>query len=450
MNIPLFLGLITLLGVVSLWLGKAGKQSKSAGDFFLMGRKLGLFGLIMTLLATQIGGGALLGASEEAYTRGWSVLFYPLGMVLGLVVLGLGYGSKMRKLNLTTVPEIFEKIYGSSILRQIASLLSILSLFLILVGQGIAAHKFFMSLGFYGDLLFILFWSVLITYTVMGGLHAAVRTDILQASFIILTLLVAIFAVFHAHLPMQAISFVPSTSDPGNSTPWLSWLLLPLLFMLIEQDMGQWCFAAKNPRTVSGASLIAAVVLMTVALIPICFGILAASKGIQMDHGSSVLISAVQALTNPTVATFVVCAILMAIISTANSLLCSVSSNIVCDFPKLGKSVTASRIITLLVGITTLALSYAFNNVVAVLMFSYELAVCVLFVPVTMAVWMKAPQKNSAILSMSLGAVSFILLKIWHIPFPKELVSLSLSLGGFFVSEGIYKLKNKETSDVKF
>jgi solute:Na+ symporter, SSS family len=439
MILPLFIGLIAFLGGASLWLGRSGKQSQTSQDFFTMGRKLGLFGLIMTLLATQIGGGALLGASEEAYTRGWSVLFYPLGMVLGLIVLGLGYGAKMRKLNLTTVPEIFEKIYRSAHLRKIASLLSIASLFLILVGQGIAARKFFMSLGFHGDFLFIAFWSILIAYTVMGGLSAAVKTDILQASFIIVTLAFAALAVTQGQFSPQPISVQGASSD----TPWLSWLLLPLLFMLIEQDMGQWCFAAKNPRTVSLAALTAAFVLMAVALIPIFFGTMAAKQGVVIEQGSSVLITAVEALTNPIVATFVICAVLMAIISTANSLLCSVSSNIACDFPKLGKSIAASRAITLGVGIATLMLAFAFDNVVAVLMFSYELAVCVLFVPVTMAIWKKEPLKRSATLSMIAGATSFILFKIVACPLPKELVSLSASFCAFSLSEMCGSIKRQ-------
>lgn len=114
MNIKLFFSLLLILGIASIWLGRrASSGQKTNEDYFLMGRKLGLFSLVMTLLATQIGGGALMGASEEAYSQGWGVLFYPLGMVLGLCVLGFGYGAKLRRLNLTTVPEIFEKIYRS-------------------------------------------------------------------------------------------------------------------------------------------------------------------------------------------------------------------------------------------------------------------------------------------------------------------------------------------------
>ncbi len=429
MILPLFLGLIVFMGGASLWLSKAPSNSKTSDDYFLMGRKLGLFGLTMTLLATQIGGGALLGAAEEAYLWGWKVLFYPAGMVVGLLILGLGYGAKMRKLDLTTVPEIFEKIYDSLLLRKIASLLSIASIFLILIAQAIAAHKYFISLGFHGDLLFVGFWSVLIIYTAKGGLKAAVKTDILQVIFIILTLFAALF---FAKVSPQAAQIAPT--EITVKTPWLSWLLLPLLFMLIEQDMGQWCFAAKNPRTVSLGALIAAVVFMAVAFVPIFFGISASTQGLVVENGSSVFLTSVAAFTNSYLATCVTCAVLMAIISTANALLCSVSANLVCDF-SLTKSFNISRLMTFGVGAFTLVFGFLFDNVVSVLMFAYELAVSVLFVPVTMAIWTKSPHKKSAALSMICGGTCFLVLKLFTIPIPKELISLSVSFTAFWVNE---------------
>lgn len=432
MNIKLFFTLLAFLATLSIWLGRrASKGQKTNEDYFLMGRKLGLFSLIMTLLATQIGGGALIGASEEAFSRGWGVLFYPLGMVIGLLVLGLGYGAKMRRLNLTTVPEIFETIYRSANLRQIAALLSIISLYVILIGQAIAARKFFSSLGFDGNVLFIGFWLVLVLYTVMGGLKAVISTDILQALFIIVTFGMAIFASFSIQTNVSE-GFVFTNAEP---TPWLTWLLMPLLFMLIEQDMGQRCFAAKNPRTVTIAALIAGFSLLAVSFVPIYFGRQAAKLGVEIPEGSSILITAVSALTNPIVATCVICAILMAVISTSDSLLCSISSNVSCDFPRLKQSVFASQAITFGVGISTLALSFFFDNVVAMLMFSYELAVSLLFVPVTAAIWMKNPSKRSAIAAMTLGLIAFLLCKMWTPPFPKEFFILSCSFTGFTLSQ---------------
>lgn len=444
MNLKLFSGLLIIFAASSIWLGKrAATGQKTNEEYFLMGRKLGLFALMMTLLATQVGGGALMGAAEEAYTQGWAVLFYPLGMVLGLCVLGLGYGGKMRKLNLTTVPEIFEKIYHSTFLRQLAALLSIASIYFILIGQAIAARKFFVSIDFGGNHLFIGFWIVLVAYTAMGGLRAVVSTDMMQASFILFTLALAF--CFSASPPSP--SFVENLAFKElGATPWLSWLLLPLFFMLIEQDMGQRCFAAKKPRTVTLAALGAGGLLLAISLVPIYFGREAARLGLEIPAGSSVLITAVRALNTPILSTCVLCAILMAIISTADSLLCSISSNIACDFPKLRKSVFTSQLITCFVGISTLGLSFLFDNVVTMLLFSYELAVSLLFVPVTLAIWTKNPRAQSAVSAMIFGSLSFLLCRFWTPPFPKEFFILLIAFTAFFLAKLFQETGEKRVS----
>lgn len=444
MNILFFITLLSSLILASIWLGKrAAAKTKTHEDYFLMGRGIRVIPLAMTLLATQVGGGALMGAAEEAYVRGWSVLFYPLGMVIGLLALGLGYGAKMRALNLTTVPEIFEKIYGSIRLRKIASLLSIASLFFILVGQAIAARKFFFAIGLNGNVLFILFWSVLIIYTVMGGLRAVVNTDILQAGFILAAFGIACFCTWTQTTSFTAVQTPAVLSQ--ESAPWLTWLLMPFFFMLIEQDMGQRCFAAKNPQTVTVAALLSSLLLLAVSFAPIYFGTLAAKLGIPVEEGSSVLVTSVKAFTNPLIAAVLICAILMAIVSTADSLLCSISSNIACDFTFFKRSLLASRAITCFAGLATLILAFFFNNVVSMLMFSYELSVQVLFVPVTMAVLSKNPHKHAAIASLLAGFACFVLFRIGSPPFPKEILSPLISFAAFACTQRFIKMQKGRT-----
>ncbi len=426
MNPILFLVLLAGLGGSSLLIGRMTRKVETKGDFFLMGRNLGLFSLIMTLLATQIGGGALLGAAEEAYKHGWVVIFYPLGMVLGMIILGLGFGAKFRSLGLATVAQIFETRYNSKRLRKIAAFLSILSLFLILVAQAIAARKFFYAIGFKQEYLFIALWMILISYTVMGGLKAVVRTDILQACFILVAFACAFVCTTHEPSQMQAQPI------PIEGAPWQTWLFMPLFFMLIEQDMGQRCFAAKSARTISFAACLAAVILLIVSLTPIYFGSLAAKSGMALPEGSSILVSAVQQFTNPIVSTLLVCAILMAIISTADSLICSISSNIAYDFPGKSDSVRRCRTLTFFVGTAALVIAYLFTNVVAVLMFSYEISVALLFVPVMMGLILKNPSKKSAACSMLLGGVTFLLYRDATIPF---LYPMLYGLGGFLLME---------------
>src|SRR5205085_2768431 len=118
MNILAIIVLLCLVQAVSLYLGKrSSKEMKSQKDYFLAGRSVGLLPLMMTFLATQVGGGLVLGAAEEAYRFGWSVLLYPLGASIGLIILGAGIGKKLAQFNVSTVAQILEVVYGSKQLK---------------------------------------------------------------------------------------------------------------------------------------------------------------------------------------------------------------------------------------------------------------------------------------------------------------------------------------------
>lgn len=187
MNITVFIGTLALLQLVCLWAGKrASKNLQDQQDYFLAGKEVHFFPLLMTFVATQIGGGLVLGAAEEAYQFGWTVLLYPLGACLGFVVLALGVGKNLARFQVSTVAELLEVVYRSPLLKKMASLLSITSLFMILMAQVIASQKFMVSLGVNNTLLFLAFWGVVIVYTVMGGLKAVVSIDIIQALFFII------------------------------------------------------------------------------------------------------------------------------------------------------------------------------------------------------------------------------------------------------------------------
>src|SRR5690606_25199637 len=132
------------------------------------------------------------------------------------------------------------------------------------------------------------------------------------------------------------------------------------------------------------------------------------------EGGNSILIEAINAFTNPTIGVLFMGAILMAIISTADSLLCSISSNVACDFILKNQennlqSLKLCRWITLFIGVASLALAYQFDNVVAVLMVSYELSVCVLVIPVLYAIYRPNPSRTGAVLAMAGGVCGFFL-----------------------------------------
>lgn len=430
MNLPLFFGLLTILSGVCLYLGsRASKQLNSVTDFFIASRSFGIFSLTMTLLGTQFGGGLMLGSAEEAYRYGWWVLFYPAGACLGLLLLAAGFGAKMQQAGVSTIAELFEKVYESRLLRKVAALLSIVSLFFILVAQAIAAQKFLVTVGLGNGWVFLLFWMVMILYTSIGGIRAVRSTDVFQVIFIVAACLLT-FGVTLWNMP--EVTVTPAIMEE-TQIPWMSWLLMPLLFMLIEQDMGECCFAAKTPRCITWATGITAVSLMAISLIPISYGLLAKQMGLPIAEGASVLMTAVQATTNPSIMAIFGWALLMVIFSTANALVCSISCNLSLDFTRGdNQQVKRGQWVTLATGLAATACSYLFDNVVATLMLAYELSVCCLLVPVVFAFTPIGAKTRAAGLAILGGAAGFLLFRFGiEPPLPRELAALLISLTGF-------------------
>jgi SSS family solute:Na+ symporter len=441
-----FIVLFLLLGFCTYAGRQASKNLVDQEDYFLAGKGVSFFPLMMTLVATQVGGGLVLGSAEEAYRYGWSVVLYPLGASLGFLFLASGIGRRMAEFKVSTVAQLFEVVYRSPGLKKMASLLSIVSLFMIFVAQVIASKKFMLSLGMEGELFFIAFWALVVLYTVVGGLRAVVAIDIIQALFFI-----AIFFGCAAYvIGSNSISFnavlASSTSFDLDTTKLTGWLLMPLLFMVIEQDMGQRCFAAKSGKVVSWACGCAAVCTIAVCVIPVYLGVLGKLAGISAAPGASILMTVVQSATNPILAAFVGCAILAAIISTADSLVNAISSNLAQDFDlrflQKEKSVFAAQAITAGIAIAGIFGSYYFNNVVDMLIQSYELSVSCLFVPVFAALFRKEGYRASAMLAIFGGTLGFIVFRIYPIDFPREIASLAVS-GAFFWAAELWFARSK-------
>src|ERR1700733_12574690 len=129
MNISILITMLFCLQFIYWLVGRrASKNLKGKDDYFLAGKSVRLFPLMMTFLATQVGGGIILGSADEAYRYGWPVILYPLGAALGLILLGCGIGRKWARFPISTTAQIFDVVYKSPMLRRVASLLSIISL----------------------------------------------------------------------------------------------------------------------------------------------------------------------------------------------------------------------------------------------------------------------------------------------------------------------------------
>jgi len=446
MDLTLFLtvffaliGFYFILGII------VSKKIKTTSDYFLAGRNLGFFTVMLTLIATQIGGGMLLGTSQEAYLMGYYGITYTIGMSIGFLLLGLGFAPKLQSLNVSTTAELFETRYNSVSLKKVASLLSIATMFGIVVGQIVASRALIEGLGINSELVFIGFWAFVIAYTILGGLRAVALTDTAQVIFVILVF-GGIFLYTYAgetqsFFTLAGMSKIQNMFSSITYTKIIGIALMPALFSLIEQDLAQRFFASRTKKIAALSAICASIFLLVFAMIPIYFGIKAKMLGISFA-GKSPLIPLLSHLTSEFVLILAVCGIIAAITSTGDSLLCAISSNISQDFDfsflGIKNKLRLSKIVTFIMGILAITASYFVpQNIIDVLVGSYEISVSCLLIPLLVSYFYKGLNKNAAIGSIALGLTGFILFRIYPIPFPREIASLGLSGLGYLIGNRI-------------
>ncbi len=448
MNQTHFLLLFLGIGLTYLIIGLyAGRKITDKADYFLASRSYGVFAVTLTLVATQLGGGMILGTSNEAYQVGIYGIAYSAGIFLGFMALALGLAHKLRGFNVATTAELFETEYQSKFLRKLAALMMILSLCGILAGQVVASRMFLHGLGVHHEGIFLLFWGFVIFYTVMGGLKAVVLTDIYQVLFIFV-LFIGLFFWIQMQYPPSSMDWSPAPNALAEEMNWQTltpMLLLPFLFCMIEQDLAQRFFSARTKRVATGAALGAACLILIFALIPAYFGILAKALAVDIPPQTSVLIALMRTLVPDVVLALVACGLLAAIVSTADSLLCAISSNLAQDFGTLSKNphreVQISRLITLASGMLAISIAYFMDNILEVLVKSYELPVTCLFASIFLCCVLKRVYKLAALLSVFAGLSAFIFFKIFPISFPNEIIQIVCSFLGYGLGWGIARHK---------
>ena len=96
-----------------------GKDQKKTVDEFLCADPICVYLLMLTILATQLGGGSVIGSGTP-----WGMDRYlTFGIALGLVLMAYTAGPALRKFGAMTVSQVIGDIYQSRWLQIISSLL---------------------------------------------------------------------------------------------------------------------------------------------------------------------------------------------------------------------------------------------------------------------------------------------------------------------------------------
>lgn len=299
------------------------------------------------------------------------------------------------------------------------------------------------SIGFGSWLAIIPFWLSVVAYTMIGGLRAITINDMVQLA-IIVTTFTTIFILTVSQQPSAFFSLLSTqkqffTLESISLASISSVILIPALFSLIEQDLAQRFFAARSKMVATISACNASAFLLLFALIPVYLGMQTKIRGFALPEGANPLIIFLQNSMPDILFALALCSIVAAIISTADALMNGISANITQDFEiakwgKLGDSLRVSKLTTCIVGISALIASYfVSNDIIGILISSYELSVSCLLVPLLVCYFKKRVNKNAAFVSVLAGLFGFIVFRIYPQAIPKEILALGLSALGYIV-----------------
>lgn len=191
MNIEIVDGLVIGLYLVGIFTVAiiAGRKSPAQGavspedlarDKFLAGKSLTFTESLSSIIATEVSALTFLGIPAFAFNSNFSFIQIYLGAILGRIFIARIFLPKVYDQGLT-IYEVMAKETGLPSGQRTVAIIYTFSKVLsvgvrLFSGSILVGH--FLGLGIYGSL--ILVSSVTFLYTLIGGLKAVVRTDVLQ------------------------------------------------------------------------------------------------------------------------------------------------------------------------------------------------------------------------------------------------------------------------------
>lgn len=338
MNIPLLIVIlyIVLLFVISAYSTRLSKKNNAQNEtegFVLAGRQLTTPLIAVTVTGLAIGGASTIGVAEQAFTVGLSAGWYNVAWGVGAIIMGLVMASKYRKLNISTVPELLEKVYDTKsrilcVICQILVLLAVTSL------QYIAGGAILSSLlpGIFTLKTGMIVSSVVfIGITFIGGMWSAGLSNILNVALIYIGIIVATFSTIFSQGGLKNITLHLPASVPymdpikGLGLPIiLGWFAVMTTQVLSMQSTVQIACGAKDENQSKKGFIIGGLLMIPLGFLAALMGI--AAKVAYPEISATMALPKVIMSLNPFIAGITLAALWAADVSTACSLLLGTST----------------------------------------------------------------------------------------------------------------------------
>lgn len=429
--------------LVILLVGYIGsKKAKTSDDYIVAGRRLGFFMYVGCMSAVILGGASTIGTSQLGYEYGISGIWLVVMLGLGVISIGLFLVNKIFGLKVLTISELLKHRYNSQtglISAFVAAVYALLVSATQVIAMGTILH---VLLGWSQTVSMIIVGSIVLIYTILGGMWAVSMTDIIQ--FIVMTIGIIFLMLpisLHAaggitHLKETLPASYFNLTSIGIDTI-IQYLFLFCLGIIVGQDIWQRVFTAKTKRVAQYGNIFAGIYSFIYA---ISIALIGTSAFVVLPHltnsQNSFAAMALSILPNGVLG-IVLASVVSALMSTASGTILASStlvSNDIIPYYKKDKFsekgfLRLSRMITTIIGLLSIIIAVWLQNVLVALDVAYAVLSGSLFFPIILGFFWKRATAKAALFSI-IGSSIAILIGL----FVKGISSTEPIMYGLFVS----------------
>jgi SSS family solute:Na+ symporter len=263
----------------------------NVSDFIVAGRSLKTFLAIATMIGTELGLVTVMYSSQKGFTGGFAAFHIALAAAIVTLVVGLtGFiVVPLRRMNVMTIPEFYEKRFG----RGVRILGGIILAFSGILNMGLflkAGSLFVMGItgltqSVHLNIIMTVLLLMVLLYTALGGMVSVVVLDYIQFVVLSFGLLIASFLSIKylgwdnivetvSNLKGRA-GFDPFQGE-GFGVPYVVWMFfLGLVSCAVWQTAVIRACSAENTRTVKKIYTWASIGFLMRFLLPYFLGICA-------------------------------------------------------------------------------------------------------------------------------------------------------------------------------
>ena len=206
------------------------RKNNSTEDYFLGGRSLGGFVAALSAQASDMSGWLLMGLPGSIYALGTGQAWIAIGLFIGTVLNWIFISGRLRRYtiranNSLTLPTYFEnRFHDKKRILLFISSVTIVVFFLVYTASALAAGGKLFNSVFNVDyrLALTIGAVVILTYTFLGGFLAVCVTDFIQGTLMLVALLVVPIMAYAIVGPSNIMSNIEASGVAGGSAAFLS------------------------------------------------------------------------------------------------------------------------------------------------------------------------------------------------------------------------------------